>query len=114
MDGSKCAIIFYVDNNKISHKDLQVVTQVIHSISEYFEELTVSRGDTHDFWGMKVTIKNQTVYIEMKDQIQEAIEQGKNQGGCKPPNPAKTDLFDVDKSSAPLDEKGSDSFHSVM
>ena len=50
----------------------------------------------------------------MKDQICEAIEWGKSQGGCKPPNPAKSDLFEVDESSIPLSEKDSDMFHSVV
>ena len=63
---------------------------------------------------MNITIEDQKVYIEMKDQIREVIEWGKLQGGCKPPNPAKTDMFDMDKSSSPLSEKDSCTLHSVV
>ena len=29
IDGKQCTIVFYVDNNKISHQDLAAVTEVI-------------------------------------------------------------------------------------
>ena len=63
---------------------------------------------------MNITIENQQVHIEMKDQICEAIKWGKTQGGCEPPNPAKSDHFEVYKSSIPLDDKDSEVFHSVV
>ena len=114
IDRHQCTVVFNVYDNKISHKDPRVVTQVINSISEHFGELTVSRGKMHDFLGMNITIENQLVHIEMKDQILEAIEWGKTQGGCKPPNPAKSDLFEVDKDSILLDDKDAEVFHSVV
>ena len=114
VNGSQCTIVFYADDNKISHKDPRLVTQVLNSISEHFWELIVSRGNTRDFLGMNITIKDQKVYIEMKDQIHKAIEWGKSQGGCKLPNPAKSDLFEVDEPSIPLSEKDSDVFYSVV
>ena len=67
INGNQCTIIFYVDDNKISHKDPRVVDQVIDSISEHFGELTVSRGKMHDFLGMNITIEDQLVHIEMRD-----------------------------------------------
>ena len=72
------------------------------------------RVDTHDLLGINITIKDKEVHIEMKDQIRAAIEWGKSQGGRKPPNPAKTDLFDVDKTLNLLDEGDLDIFHSVV
>ena len=114
IDRHQCTVVFYVDDNNISHKDPRVVTQVINSIFEHFGELTVSRGKTHNFLGMNITIENQLVHIEMKDQILEAIEWGKTQGGCKPPNPAKFDLFEVDEDSIFLDDKDAEIFHSVV
>ena len=107
-------VLFYVDDNKISHKDPQVVTQVIYSISEHFRDLTVSRGNTHDFLGMNITIENQQVHIEMKDQIGEAIEWGKAQGGCNHQTQPSPTFFEVDKTSIPLDDKDLEVFHSVV
>ena len=58
IDGKQCTIVFYVDNNKISHVDEKVVTSIIKEISEHFGELTVSRGKKHDFLGMDIEIKD--------------------------------------------------------
>ena len=53
--GKQCTIVFYVDDNKISHLDSNVVTDVIDIISKYFGELTVTRGSTHNILGMDLT-----------------------------------------------------------
>ena len=67
---SQCTIVFYVDDNKFSHKDPNDVTKVLQDISKHFGELTISRGNKHDFLGMNFEIKNKKVYIDMKDQVQ--------------------------------------------
>ena len=46
IDGKQCTIVFYMDDNKISHADKSVVTIVIKEISEHFGDLTVSRQQT--------------------------------------------------------------------
>ena len=49
INGKQCTIVFYVDDNKISHEDPEVVTEVLKQITEYFGELKVSRGVKHDY-----------------------------------------------------------------
>ena len=93
INGRQCTIVFYVDNNKVSHVDKEVVTDVINEISKHFGELTVSRGTKHDFLGMDIEIKDCKVFISMKDQITEAIKWGAMQSGRKPATPATNDLF---------------------
>jgi hypothetical protein len=44
IDGKQCTIAWYVDNNKISHVDEQVVTGVIERIKERFGKMAVTRG----------------------------------------------------------------------
>jgi len=39
INGTQCTIIFYVDDNKISHKDPEVVTEVLNQIRGHFGEL---------------------------------------------------------------------------
>ena len=63
INGSQCTIVFYVDDNKISHIDKEVVSDVINDISKHFGELTVSRGTKHAFLGMDIEIKERKVYI---------------------------------------------------
>ena len=114
INGSQCTIVFYVDDNKISHKDPQVVTDVINLISQHFGDLTVTRGKKHDFLGMNLEIKERKVHINMKEQVQEAIDWGNKQGGCKPRNPAAHDLFSQDETSDQLSLNEADLFHSVV
>ena len=114
VDGSQCTIVFYVDDNKISHKDPQVVTDVLNAISQHFGDLSISRGNKHDFLGMNIEIKDRQVHINMQEQVQVAIEWGHSQGGCKPPNPATSQLFSTDLESEVLSDDDSDLFHSIV
>lgn len=41
---------FYVDDNKISHKDPKVVDEIIEQLSEKFGKVTVSRGKKYNFF----------------------------------------------------------------
>ena len=99
INGEQCTIVFYVDNNKISHVYEGVLTSVIEEISKHFGELTVSRGKRHNFLGMDIEIKDGKVHIGMKDQIAEAIEWGGSQSGKKPATPATSNLFDKSEES---------------
>jgi len=113
VNGSQCTIVFYVDDNKVSHKDPQVVTDVIQEISKYFGQLTFSRGSKHNFLGMDIEIKDKKVYISMKDQIVEAISCCDDHVGDKASTPATKTLFDVDDSAIALNNKKADIFHSI-
>jgi hypothetical protein len=76
IDGYQCTICWYVDNNKLLHKDPKVVTMILDEIKKHFGELVISRGDKHDLLGMHVEMnqKDRTLEIQMKDQLQEAID----------------------------------------
>ena len=70
----QCTIAWYVDDNKLSHVDSEVVTSIIDEIAERFPGLEVTRGKQHDFLGMIFDFKkNGTVSINMKNHIQEAV-----------------------------------------
>ena len=67
--------MWYVDDNKVSHTDPEVVTGVIELMKTHFGELTVTRGNKHVCLGMNITInKERNIEIKMKDQLQEAID----------------------------------------
>ena len=40
INGSTCTIVFYVDDNKISHKDPEVVRSVVETLKEYYGEFS--------------------------------------------------------------------------
>ena len=94
--------------------DKNVITEVLEQISGHFGDLTVSRGNTHDFLDMDIEIKNKMVHISMKSQLEEAIEWGGTQSGKKPATPAPSNLFDKCASSNPLTLEQSDNFHSII
>ena len=67
-------MVWYVDDNKISHEEPKVVTEVIDLMKKHFGDLTITRGNKHRFLGMNITInQDKSIEIEMKDQLQEAI-----------------------------------------
>ena len=63
---------------------------------------------------MNIEFKERIVLIEMEDQVKEAIEWGKSQGGCKPATPASGKLFECMEDSTPLSKDEADHFHSVV
>ena len=55
INGKQCTIVFYVDDNKISHVDSKVVDEIIDLLKSHFGALTVTRGKKHNFLGMDIT-----------------------------------------------------------
>ena len=49
---NQCTIVWYVDDNKISHSDPQVLDDVIAKIESKFGNMSQTRGPEHDFLGM--------------------------------------------------------------
>ena len=56
INGKQCSIVWYVDDNKVSHEDLEVVTQVIYLMKGHFGDLKITRGNKDRFLGMNITI----------------------------------------------------------
>ena len=54
IEGEQCTIVWYVDDNKISHVNSQVVDQVIAEIKKKFWKMTVKRGKEHVFVGLNI------------------------------------------------------------
>jgi len=96
--GKQCTIVWYVDDNKISHVDDTVVTNIIEKIKAKFGKMTVTRGKHHVFLGMDITVNDNdgTVTILMKEYLKEAIADPGMDASKVAPTPAKKDLFIVD------------------
>ena len=116
INGKQCTIGWYVDDNKISHVDPDVVTSIIEKIEEKFGKMTVTRGKVHTFLGMKITLqKDKTVMIvEMKEYIKDAIEDFAQDVSKHVATPAKKDLFEIDEKSPKLDKDEADHFHRIV
>jgi len=114
--GTQCTVAWYVDDNKISHVDDTVVTDIIEKIDAKFGKITVTRGKHHVFFGMDITFNNNdgTVTILMKEYLKEAIANSGMDASKVAPTPAETDLFIVDNGSEQLDKRQGEFFHSIV
>ena len=62
INGKQCTITWHVDDNKISHVDSNIVSDVIKSIDAKFGKMAVTRGDTHVFLGMNICFKGDETF----------------------------------------------------
>ena len=115
IEGSQCTVAFYVDDNKISHKNPKVVEQVIQEIEKHFGKLTVSTPNEFDFLGMDIKLRSdRKVQIKMEKQIQEALDWFGEKITESPVTPANKNLFVVSNKARELNKERSDTFHSVV
>ena len=121
VDGSQLTIQFHLDDLKCSHRNQQVLEDVINLLNNKFktktEELLVTRGTVHDYLGLKIDYTNGnyvkfTMYDYLEDILKEADEKGDMKGTAV--TPANDNLFTVDESSPKLSEKQAKYFHPVM
>jgi hypothetical protein len=115
INGKQCTIVWYVDDNKISHVDHNVVTEIIAKIEIRFGKVTVTRGKEHIFLGMKITLRaDKTVKINMEDYVKEAIVDSLEDVSVGATTPAHKNLFDINPESTPLDKVKAERFHSIV
>ena len=114
--GSQCTIVWYVDDNKISHKDPTVVTDLVQRIEAKFGHMTKTQGDEHEFLGMKLQFnrRNKSVKVFMQSYINEAIQQSQLDVRRAAATPATKTLFDIDHNTAKLSPAEFERFRSVV
>ena len=115
INGKQCSIGYYVDDNISSHVDQQVLEDVVQMVEKEVGKITVSRGDTHTFLGMRITFnKNGTVSIEMSDYIIEVLQDFTDKLNKSATSPARPNLFEIHYGSPLLSEKRCEVFHSLV
>ena len=74
VNNKQCTVVFHVDDNKLSHDDPNVVTEVMDKIADHFGELAITRGDSHDFLGINIKLrKDGLVATQQHEQIDQAL-----------------------------------------
>jgi KUP system potassium uptake protein len=115
INGKQCTIVWYVDDNKISHVDYDVVSDIINRIEKRFGKMTVTRGKVHVFLGMKITyLENGTAQILTSEYIKEAIVDFGEKLKGSATSPARRDLFEINEESKELGSGKRETFHSVV
>jgi hypothetical protein len=112
IEGKQCTILWYVDDNKISHVDPKVIDKVIKKIESKFGKMSQTRGDKHDFLGMNIHFKKNKIKISMKKHILKAIKTFNDDITRNAATPATSYLFQV-RDSPNLSKARADDFHSV-
>ena len=114
--GSQCTIVWYVDDNKISHKDQAVVNDLIQRIEAKFGHMTKTQGDKHEFLGTKLHFdhQNKTVKVLMQSYIDETIHQSQLDVRQTAATPATKSMFDIDPNAAKLSLSEFERFQSVV
>ena len=114
--GSQCTIVWYMDDNKISHKEQAVVNDIIQHIEAKFGPMTKMQGDDHEFLGMQLHFNrvDKTVKILMQTYLDEAIHQSQLDMRRAAATPATKTLFEIDPNAAPLGPPEFDRFCSVV
>ena len=114
--GSQCTIVWYVGDNKVSHKDQAVVNDMIQRIEAKFGHMSKPQGDEHEYLGMKLHFdcEDKTVKILMQSYINEAIHQSQLDVRWAAATPATKSLFDIDPNAAKLSPSEFDCFQSVV
>ena len=116
IDGKQCTIVWYVDDNKISHCDPRVVSDIIEKIEKCFGKMTVTRGDEHDFLGMHIVFNRLTgkATITMSSYLHEAINESGMDIRCKAATPATGTLFTTSPDATALERKDADMFRRIV
>jgi hypothetical protein len=87
----------------------------LKKIEERFGKMTVTRGDEHTFFGMKIRYvkKNGTAEISMREYLEESIAESGLDIVRTAASPAKRNLFEVSGNAPPLQHTAFEKFHSV-
>lgn len=115
INGSQCTICFYVDDNKISHVDVNIIKDVISELEKHFGPMTTTLGDEFNFIGMNICVNRElkTFSIEMKDMIKKAIDSFGEELDTDAASPATKHLLNVKVSDEKLNERMAETYHSV-
>ena len=104
------------DDNKISHVDPSVVSNIIARIEKHFGAMTVTHGDEHEFLGMRIKFDREagTVGINMASYLQEAVQESGLDIRHHAATPATANHFDSSSHPLPLGKPMAEKFHSIV
>ena len=97
------------------HADPKVINKLLDIFKEKFGALTITRGKTHKFLGMTLSIDDgKHSVVDMKEQIEEAVDMFKNALTGTVKTPATKYLLWVDDNKPLLNAERNARFHSVV
>ena len=98
IDGKQCTISWHVDDNKVSHADPNVVSNLIRESEKFFGTFAVTRGNKHRYVGINIALrKDKKIEVDMIDEIKSIIEDFSENIVGKVTSPATRDSYDTSK-----------------
>jgi hypothetical protein len=115
VDGKQCTIVWHIDDDKMSHADPKVNTEVIVRIEERFGKMTVTRGKKHVFLGMEIEfLANGAASADMSEHLREGTQEFPEAINSYAASPARRDMHKIDEKSKLLDPVKIAMFHSIV
>ena len=107
-------IIIYVDDILITSISNIELEETIKNIEKTFNGIQWTKGNIHNYLGMTLIFDKEfkRVGIKMDNYIQELLLKYNTEGHSK--TPCGVDLFNISESSAPLDDKDKETYHSAV
>lgn len=116
VNGKQCAVLWHVDDLKLSHVDGSVNEDVLGRLSvRYGKEtpITVTRSNMHHWLGMTIDCGTEgKVRIRMDDYVESMLEEVPDNMNGTAATPAVANLFKVDANAEDLCQEESEVFHS--
>ena len=119
--GSQLTVVWHVDDLKISHKQKEVVDDLISWLRHKYEDdngkVKESRGKVHDYLGMDLDFSEKgAVKIKMKRYVEEMVSKFPFPDEIKKAvaSPASDFLFRVNEEGKKIDEERAQTFHNVV
>ena len=111
--------MWYVDDNKVSHKDSKVVDDVLEMMKRHFGNITIDRGKQNTFLGMNIKLRDdKKIEIEIIEQLQECLDLYNEYAQLKitekSSSPAQKYLRTIDENSPDLSGIQKELFHSLV
>ena len=118
INGSQCTIAWHVDDCLATHIKQSVLDALAKRLIDRFGDMKITTGATHDFLGMKITIRDdKKIAIDMTEQIELIINEFEMENDIgltdNVTSPATDKTFVVDESLPELDAHKSSEFHST-
>ena len=114
VEGTQCTIDWYVDDNKLSHKNPEVILDIINEVEEHFVELSIVIGNKHTLLVMNIDIKGNTIQVDMDKQLEECIYIFGEDVSASVTSPKTNKIFEVREDNKQLSDKKGELFHLVV
>lgn len=108
-NGTQITVALYVDDMLATCTDKKIIDKLVMDLRGIFKEVKCSDFDKYEYLGFEVdgtgTDMKLTMVRYTRDMLSERVVAGKAS------SPARSNLFEIDDSSAPLDSEGKRLFH---